>query len=95
MQAQGLGGDLGGDEGVAVAVAADPGGQAQPGALAALAEAGELDGGVVAGQGGLEELIGARDGAPEDLSDEVQVRADLIGDGRPRGCGRGRSARAR
>ncbi len=80
VQPERLGGDLGHDRGVAVAVAADPGGDGQPGGR-------RSEAGVVARDGGLEIGADARQQIPEDLVHEVEPGAHLVGDRGPGGAG--------
>ena len=88
MQAQRLGGDFGGDVGVAIPIAADPRRERQPARGAAQLR-------IMLRQRGVEIGVEARQHIPENLADEIQPGADFVGDaglggarliGEPQGC---------
>ncbi len=79
MQAQGFGGHFGGDVGVAVAVAADPRGEFEPGV-------GRAQFGVVAGKRIFEVFVNGGQGIPEKRVDKIQARFDFVCHGQFRGA---------
>ncbi len=79
MQPQRLGRHVGGDVGVAVAVAADPRGEGQE-------AVGRTQGRVMPGQRGLHVAVDGRQRVPQGCVEVEEAGAYLVGDGRPRGA---------